>query len=76
MGSKANRLRKKWQDYSGKNAAKAERSFFETFQIVFEGTEFHIRSQPKEFNKIYVNYPLDKQILFTTRLNKHTESKE
>ncbi len=63
MGSDANRLRKKWQDYSGRNAAKAERSFLETFQIIFEGTEFEIRPQPKEFNKIYVDFPLDAKTL-------------
>ena len=28
MGSSANRLRKKWQDYSGKNAGKAEYDFY------------------------------------------------
>ena len=33
MGSDANRLRKKWQDYSGKHAGMAEKSFHETFQI-------------------------------------------
>lgn len=63
MGSDANRLRKKWQDYSRRNAAKAERSFLETFQIIFEDTEFEIRAQPKEFNKIYVDFPLDAKTL-------------
>ena len=63
MGSDANRLRKKWQDYSGKNAAVAERSFLETFQLIFEDTEFAIRAQPNEFNKIYVDFPLDPQTL-------------
>jgi len=63
MGSNANRLRKKWQDYSGKNAIAAERSFLEVFQIAFKDTEFRIRSQPKEFSEIYVNFPLDKQTL-------------
>ena len=63
MGSDANRLRKKWQDYSGRNAAKAEKSFLETFQIIFEDTEFQIRPQPKEFNKIYVDFPLDVKTL-------------
>ena len=31
MGSNANRLRKKWHAYSGKNAGMAEKSFFGTF---------------------------------------------
>ncbi|WP_405252235.1 MunI family type II restriction endonuclease [Dokdonia sp. Asnod3-C12] len=58
MGSDANRLRKKWQDYSGKNAGIAEKDFFETFNIIFEDTEFRIRSQPNEFGKVYVDFPL------------------
>lgn len=61
MGSDANRLRKKWQDYSGKYAGIAEKSFFETFNILFEGTEFRIRSKPTEFNKIYVDVKLSFQ---------------
>lgn len=63
MGSKANRFRKKWQDYSGINASDAERNFFETFEFLFEGTEFKIRTKPKEFNNIYVDYPLSKKTL-------------
>ncbi len=63
MGSDENRLRKKWQDYSGKNAGIAEKDFYETFKIVFENTDFRIRSKPKEFSNIYVNVELDEQIL-------------
>jgi len=63
MGSDENRLRKKWQDYSGMNAAKAERNFYETFEIIFKGTDFRIRSRPREFNNIYVNIELSKQEL-------------
>lgn len=63
MGSSDNRLRKKWQDYSGKNASIAEKDFFETFKILFEGTEFQIRPQPNEFSKIYVDYPLSEKDL-------------
>jgi len=58
MGSDANRLRAKWQDYSGRNAGAAERSFFETFQILFADTEYRIRAKPTDFNKIYVNVEL------------------
>lgn len=58
MGSNANRLRKKWQDYSGKNAATAENDFYETFKVIFEDTEFRIRSKPKEFSKIYIGVEL------------------
>jgi len=61
VGSDANRLRKKWQDYSGKNAGIAENDFFKTFQILFEDTEFQIISKPKEFSKIYVDIELSRQ---------------
>lgn len=54
MGSNENRLRKKWQDYSGKNATLAEKSFLEVFQTIFNGTEFEIRARPKEFSTIYI----------------------
>jgi len=58
MGSDANRLRRKWQDYSGENAGSAEMDFFKTFEVLFEGTEYKIRSKPKEFSKIYVEVEL------------------
>ena len=58
MGSDANRLRKKWQDYSGSNAGTAEVDFFKTFEVLFEDTEYKIRSKPKEFSKIYVDVKL------------------
>jgi hypothetical protein len=61
MGSDANRLRKKWQDYSGRDAGIAEKSFFETFEGLFVGTEFQIREKPKEFSKIYINIELAEQ---------------
>lgn len=54
MGSEDNRLRRKWQDYSGKNAGQAESDFFGAFKAVFEDTEYRIRPKPKEFSKIYV----------------------
>ena len=63
MGSDANRLRKKWQHYSGSKAGKAEKSFYETFQTLFEDTEYEIRQQPNEFNKIYVDFPLSEKEL-------------
>ncbi len=58
MGSVNNRLRKKWQDYSGLNAADAEHSFFDVFTEIFKGTEYIIESQPQYFNDIYVDVPL------------------
>jgi hypothetical protein len=61
MGSDANRLRKKWQDYSGKNAGTAEFDFYKTFEVLFEDTEYQIRFRPKEFSKIYINVELTEQ---------------
>jgi hypothetical protein len=61
MGSDANRLRRKWQDYGGNNAGNAERSFHETFTTLFHETEYSIRPQPKEFSRIYVDIPLSEQ---------------
>jgi hypothetical protein len=63
MGSDANKLRKKWQDYSGKNAGIAEKSFLKTFEILFVDTEFKIISKLKDFSKIYVAIELNKQEL-------------
>lgn len=63
MGSDANRLRKKWQDYSGLNAGQAEKDFYETLQTLFLDTEFEIRDKPKEFRNIYVDFPLSEQEL-------------
>ncbi len=63
MGSEDNRLRKKWQDYSGKGAGKAENDFFRAFSTVFEGTKYQIRAKPNEFSKIYVGIELTEQEL-------------
>jgi hypothetical protein len=35
MGSDSNRLRRKWQDYSGTNAGVSEMNFFEIFRELF-----------------------------------------
>ena len=40
MMSKDLRLRDKWQDYSGANAAAAEAAFLDSFALVFEGTDY------------------------------------
>lgn len=76
MGSSANRSRDKWQDYSGKNAGKAEADFFETFTIILKGTDFRIRSKPKEFRDIYLNVNLSEQEISEiynpdTKINRH-----
>ena len=63
MASEHNRLRRKWQDYSGRNAKVAESDFLAVFVDFFEGTEFNIRPKPKEFNKAYVDVQLSENVL-------------
>jgi len=62
MGSDANRLRKKWQDYSGQHASEAELDFFSVFKILFKDTEYKIR-RPKEFRNVYLSVKLSDQEL-------------
>ena len=61
MGSEANRVRSKWQDYSGANALIAENNFCSVFEQYFQAIEedFTIIPKPKNFSKLYVGYPLD-----------------
>lgn len=59
MGSLENRLRKKWQDYSGSNAASAENSFFDVFNQLFESTDLVVIKKPTKFSRIYLDVPLD-----------------
>lgn len=63
MGSEHNRIRRKWQDYGGNNAAIAEMSFFACFESVFKDTDYRIRSKPKEFQNIYVDVSLSDEVL-------------
>ncbi len=63
MGSDANRLRKKWQDYSGRKATNAENDFFKVFEKLFLDTNYQIIKHPKDFNKIYLDVKLSKKEL-------------
>lgn len=63
MGSSELRGRAPWQDYSGANAATAEKDFFQVFQKYFENTSFRIRSKPNEFNNIYKTVGLSAQVI-------------
>ena len=63
MGSDANRLRKKWQDYSGTNAGIAEHSFYDTFTTLFKDTNYNVRRSITEFKDLYVNVQLTEQEL-------------
>lgn len=63
MGSSELRGRATWQDYSGANAAIAEKDFFGVFQKAFKDTSFEIRSKPNEFNNIYKTVGLSDQVI-------------
>ena len=63
MGTKELRKRKVWQDVSGGKAGIAEKSFYQVFSQYFEGSDFRIRKKPKEFNNIYFNVKLNKDVL-------------
>lgn len=58
MGSDHNRVRRKWQGYSGNNATMTENAFFECFSKVFVDTDYSIIAKPKDFQNIYVTVPL------------------
>lgn len=63
MGSKDLSKREIWQDASGPKAGAAERNFFEVFLEEFADSDFEIRPNPKEFNNVYFDVKLTKEIL-------------
>jgi len=63
MGTNELRKRKIWQDSSGGKAGIAEKSFYQVFLQNFKGSDFRIRRSPKEFNNIYFNIKLSKEVL-------------
>ena len=63
MGTNELRKRDTWQDRSGSLASSAELAFFDVFNDIFFETNFSIRQNPQEFNKIYVNFPLSSDVL-------------
>lgn len=63
MGTKELRKRDIWQDSSGGKAEIAEKSFYQVFLQNFKGSDFRIRRSPKEFNNIYFNIKLSKEVL-------------
>ena len=63
MGKKELKKRKKWQDFSGKKAKIAEKTFYEVFLKEFKGSNLRIRQKPKDFKNIYSNIKLNKKVL-------------
>ncbi|HYX72398.1 MAG TPA: MunI family type II restriction endonuclease [Nitrososphaera sp.] len=63
MGTKELRQRVIWQDASGEKAGAAEKKFYEIFTREFAGTEYQIRSKPREFKDIYSKIALSEETL-------------
>jgi len=58
MGSNELRLRENWQTVSGALSVAAEQNFFSILEFLFEGTNYDIIDKPKEFLRVYENWPL------------------
>lgn len=63
MTTKALRGRAVWQDKSGAKAEAAERNFYAIFAKHFEGTNFRVRSKPREFTNVYAQIELHHTVL-------------
>jgi len=63
MGTNELRKREIWQDTSGGKAGVAEKNFYQVFSRHFKDSDFRIRRSPKEFNNIYFNVKLDRDVL-------------
>lgn len=61
MSSDDNRLRRKWQDYGGFKATKAEHAVYEVFETLFKNTDYELTRQPKCFSRIYLDTKLSEQ---------------
>ena len=63
MGTNELRKRKIWQDVSSEKAGIAVKNFYQVFSQYFKDSNFRIRRCPKEFNNIYFNVKLSKDVL-------------
>jgi len=63
MGTKALSGRENWQEAGGGKADAAEKKFYEIMTSAFKGTEFRIRSKPREFKHIYEKISLTPQVI-------------
>ncbi len=63
MGTDELRGRDNWQDAGGANAGIAEKKFYDIFLKEFEGTDYRIRSKPREFKDIYSKVELSPEML-------------
>jgi hypothetical protein len=63
MGKKELSGRPVWQDASGAKAGVAETNFYEVFSREFLGSDFRIRSKPRELSNIYRDIELSRDVL-------------
>lgn len=63
MGKDELRNREIWQDYSGGKAEVAEKNFYTIMSQAFQGTDFQVRSKPREFTDIYAKIKLSPEIM-------------
>jgi Type II restriction enzyme MunI len=63
MGTKALRGRDNWQNEGGGKAEVAEKKFFDLLTRRFEGTDYSIRSKPRELKDIYNSVVLPQEVL-------------
>ena len=63
MGKEDLKNREIWQDLSGGKAETAEKNFYTVLSKEFEGSNFRIRSKPREFTDIYAKIKLSPEIL-------------
>ena len=76
MAKKDLSKRKIWQDYSGRNSAKAEHDFYNVFKNEFKNTNYEIVPKPNDFSKIYIDVKLDPNVeeeIYhpTEKINRH-----
>lgn len=62
MGTKELRKRGIWQTASGASAGVAEKNFYEIFSKEFEGTDYRVRSRPREFRDVYSQITLSEEV--------------
>jgi hypothetical protein len=63
MGTKALRGRENWQNEGGGKAEVAEKKFYDLLTKRFEGTDYAIRSKPRELKDIYNSVVLPDEVL-------------
>jgi hypothetical protein len=63
VGTNALRGRDNWQELGGGKATVAEKNFFGVFTKEFDGTEYRIRSKPREFKDVYSKIVLADDVL-------------